>query len=212
LRRAEAGACATRRQAHAQREGRRLRWRVFSILVKEVWLGKTTIAGPSAHPPACPPAVQTVQPRALALPLSSHPFFAPSSRLAFRGCTCVLSPSSNLCLLLLLALPPRLVLPFYSRVVQAAACKPLGPRVGVWSSSPSLLCLLFSPMLPILSFSNACTRAAPYVPRRAAPYVLRHAVRATPCGPRRACHAVRGQICLKDVFYFKAVHFFTSIN
>ena len=205
MRRAEAGACAAQKQAHAQREGRRLRWRVFSVLVKEVWLGMPpSPVSPSAHPPRpARPLFKSFSPE------PSAPFVIPPVLCPLFP---FLPPSFNLCLLLLLALPPRLVLPFYSRVVQAAACKPLGPRVGVWSSSPSLLCLLFSPMLPILSFSNACTRAAPYVPRRAAPYVLRHAVRATPCGPRRACHAVRGQICLKDVFYFKAVHFFTSIN
>jgi hypothetical protein len=182
LRHAKACARATRRQARAWREGRRVRWRVFSILVKEAWLGKATIAGSSAHPPTCP-SFRPFSPE-LSAPFVIPPVLCPL--LPF------FPPSSNLCLLLLLALPPRPVLPFCPRVVHATTCKPLGPRVGVWSSSPSLLCLLLSPMLPTLSFSNACIRDALCV--------LRRAVRSTPCAPRRACHAVRRQICLKDVF------------
>ena len=70
----------------------------------------------------------------------------------------------------------------------AAAAEGDSAMGRVWSSSPSMLCLLFSHMLPILSFSNACTRAAPYVPRR-----MCCAVRAAPC---RTCHAVRAALCV----------------
>ena len=165
MRRAKTSACAARRQAtlRVARQGRHRR---------------------SVRPPARSPARPPFRPFS---PEPSAPLVIPPVLCPLLH---FLPPSSNLCLLLLLALPPRPVMPFYPRVVQAAACKPLGSRAGVWSSSPSLLCLLFSPMLPILSFSNVCTRAAPYVPRRtccavrAAPCRTRHAVRAAPCVPR----------------------------
>ena len=165
MRRAKTSACAARRQAtlRVARQGRHRR---------------------SVRPPARSPARPPFRPFS---PEPSAPLVIPPVLCPLFP---FLPPSSNLCLLLLLALPPRPVVPFYPRVVQATACKPLGPRAGVWSSSPSMLCLLFSPMLPILSFPNVCTRAAPYVPRRtccavrAAPCRTRHAVRAAPCVPR----------------------------
>ena len=158
MRRAKTSACAARRQAtlRVARQGRHRR---------------------SVRPPARSPARPPFRPFS---PEPSAPLVIPPVLCPLLP---FLPPSSNFCLLLQLALPLSPVLPFYPRVVQAAACKPLGRRAGVWSSSPSLRCLMFSPRLPILSFSNACIRAAPCVLRRtccAVPYV-----------PRRACRAVR---------------------
>jgi len=183
LRRAEAGACAARRQARAQREGRR----------PYGWLGKAAIAGPSAHPPARLLAHRLDRSApSLALPLSSHPFFAPSSIFFLPPPICVcffcsLSHRGLLCRFTHASFRP----PRANRSAPGRAYGLLRPPCYVFCS---LLCCLSSR-------SPTCA----HVPRRtchavrAAPYVLRRAVRATPCAPRRACHAVRGQICLKDV-------------
>jgi len=189
-----AGACAARRQALAPRGGRRVRRAETSAcaarrqatalegLLRSCEGGvarHAAIAGQSVRPPARLPARRSNRlAPSLALPLSSHPFFAPSS-LFF------LPPS--ICVCFFCSLSHR---GLFCRSTHASFRPPRAnrsaPGWGYGLLRPP--CFVFCSLLCCLS-SRSPTRAR--VPRRTCRAVLRRTYCAMPYVPRRAGRVVR---------------------